>query len=58
MLGFDAINVCNAAMGIMAIIITCLNDLDVGFCNIEFLGKFLAKEFEGNLQITVEKLAY
>ena len=57
-LRLDAIYVGHATVRVVSIVITRLDDLDVGLCHTRLLGKFLAQEVEGNLQVAVEEPAY
>ena len=45
-------------MGVVSVVVSCMNDFDVGFGHFGLFGEFLADEVLGNLQVAVEEPAY
>ena len=52
---FNLISMCNGCMGVMSVVVSGADNLDIGFCNFGFLGKFLAYEVFGYFQVAVEQ---
>ena len=42
-------------MGVVSVVVACLDDLDVGIGQFRLLGELLAQEVEGNIQVAVEE---
>ena len=45
-------------MGVVSVVVTSLNHLDIGICHTWLLGKFLAQEVVGDVEVAVEKPTY
>ena len=57
-LAFNLICVGYGSMGIVSVVISCMNDLDICFGYFGLFGEFFADKVFGYLQITVEQPAY
>ena len=55
---FNLICMGYGSMGVVSVVVSCMNDFDVGFGHFGLFGEFLADEVLGNLQVAVEEPAY
>ena len=57
-LGLNAVYVCHTAVCVVSVVVSGLDNLDVGICHSGFLGKLLAQEIESDFQVAVEQPAH
>ena len=55
---FNLISMCSGCMGVMSVVVSGADNLDIGFCNFGFLGEFLADKLFGYRQVAAEQPAY